>query len=136
MTIPAIALDPTAGADTDLAARELAINLCVARAMLAQWGRCCRARSEGYPTMAATEKARIGRGGIPGTSELPERVRVIDAIVARCTVSHRVILVESYTKGGSTRQHAARLHLSSGDYWRRRTKAEEHVRDCLQIVEQ
>jgi hypothetical protein len=119
-----------------LAAREQAINLCVARAMLSQWGRCCRAMSGGYPTMAATEKARIGRGGIPGTLELPERVQAIDVIVARSAPCYRIILVESYTKGGTTRQHAARLGLSSGDYWRRRTRAEEHVRDRLQVVEQ
>ena len=86
--------------------------------------------------MAATEKARIGRGGIPGTQELPEGVQAIDMIVARSTHSHRVILVESYTKGGSTRQHAARLGISNGDYWRRRTKAEEYVRDRLQVLEQ
>ena len=116
--------------------RELAVSLCVARAMLSQWGRCCRATSGGYPTMAATEKARIGRGGIPGTSELPERVRVIDMIVARLTIDHKAILVESYTKGGTTRQHAARLGLSSGSYWRRRTMAEQQVRDRLQLTEQ
>jgi hypothetical protein len=86
--------------------------------------------------MAATEKARIGRGGIPGTLELPERVQAIDVIVARSPRAHKVMLVESYTKGGTTRQHAARLGLSNGDYWRRRTRAEEHVRDRLQLVEQ
>jgi DNA-directed RNA polymerase specialized sigma24 family protein len=135
MSVPAVALDHSSERE-QLAAREQAINLCVARAMLSQWGRCCRASSGGYPTMAATEKARIGRGGIPGTQELPERVRAIDVIVARSPRAHRVMLVESYTKGGTTRQHAARLGLSSGDYWRRRTRAEEHVRDRLQLVEQ
>lgn len=135
MSAPAYVIDRSSESE-QLAAREQAVALCVARAMLSQWGRCCRAMSGGYPTMAATEKARIGRGGIPGTQELPERVRAIDAIVARLATSYRIILVESYTKGGTTRQHAARLGLSSGDYWRRRTRAEEQVRDRLQLVEQ
>jgi hypothetical protein len=90
----------------------------------------------GYPSMAATERARIGRGGRFTGPALSPELEEIDAIVAAAPPKHRQILVEAYTKGGTGRKHAARLGFSVRDYWRRKTEAEVYVRDRLQVLAQ
>lgn len=94
------------------------------RIKLNEWGRRSRAVGIGYPTMAATEKARVGRGGAFNGPSLPPDLEEIDAAVSRADPQHRLILVECYTKGGQWRDHAARLRLSADSYFRRKKKAE------------
>lgn len=102
------------------------------RRKLTQWGRICRAVGVGYPTMAATEKARIGRNGSFNGPSLPEDLEVIDWAVARCPPQHKLILVECYTKTGDYRDHAAHLCLSVDAWFRRRNRAEVYLNTSLQ----
>ena len=94
------------------------------RIKLSQWGRRCCAIGIGYPTMAATEKARIGRGGSFSGPCLPPDLEEIDVHVSRSPPQHKRMLVECYTKHGSWRDHAARLNLSADSYYRRKKRAE------------
>lgn len=104
------------------------------RLKLHQWGRWSRFRGLGFPSMSTTEKARIGRGGMWDGPTLPEDVEAVDLAVARSLPQHKLILVEHYTKGGSVRDHAARLTLTRMTYWRRKHRAEQHVGILLQCV--
>lgn len=99
-------------------------NLNTLRGYLTLWGRLCRVVGPGYPTMAATERARIGRGGVFDGPYLPDDIAELDAHVARCPPQHKLILVECYTKSGDYRDHAARLRLSIDAWYRRRKSAE------------
>lgn len=110
-----------------------AADLCWTRARLASWGRLCREKGMGYPSMAAIERAIFGRGGRYTGPALPEDLEIIDTIVARAPIGHKTMLVESYTKDGSGRAHATRLFLSLRSYWRRRTSAELYV--CRMLSE-
>jgi hypothetical protein len=126
---------PTDATEGEIAAaRKAAVDLCWTRAKLTQWGRKCRALGTGFPSMSTTEKARIGRGGRFSGPALPPDLEEIDVIVSRAPKHHQAILVEAYTKSGSGSQHAGRLRFSLRDYWRRKTEAEEHVRDRLQVL--
>lgn len=100
------------------------------RIKLAQWGRICRATGIGYPNMAATEKARIGRGGLFERA-LPEDLAEIDLAVTRSPPQHKRILVECYTKDAHWRDHAARLQLSTDAYFRQKKKAEVYLNTSL-----
>jgi hypothetical protein len=91
------------------------------RRQLTLWGRLCRAMGQGYPTMASHEKARIGRGGAFDGPNL------LDVWVSRCPPQHKLIIVETYTKGGDYRDHAARLQLSVDAFYRRRKRAEVYL---------
>ncbi len=97
------------------------------RRHLTLWGRLSRAIGIGYPTMAATEKARIGRGGAFNEVRLPDDIAELDALVSRLPPQHKLIVVEVYTKGGDYRDHAARLRLSVDAFYRRRKSAEVHL---------
>jgi hypothetical protein len=112
------------------------IDLSWTRVKLAEWGRCSRVQGLGYPSMSTTEKARIGRGGRGSDPSLPPDLEDIERVVAHAPRRHKTILVEAYTKRGTTRQHAARLGFSVGDYWRRRTRAELFVSQRLRFLEQ
>ena len=97
------------------------------RMQLSLWGRLCRAMGLGYPTMAATEKARIGRGGVFNGPSLPDDIAELDGLIARSPPQHKLIIVEAYTKGGDYRDHAARLRLSVDAYYRRKKSAEVYL---------
>jgi hypothetical protein len=97
------------------------------RRYLTLWGRMSRALGIGYPTMAATEKARIGRGGAFNWPSMPDDIATLDAHISRCPPQHKLIIVETYTKGGDFRDHAARLQLSVDAFYRRRKRAEVYL---------
>lgn len=107
------------------------MNLMSLRILLAQWGVMSRARGIGYPTMAATEKARIGRGGVWAEPELPPDLVPVDRAVARSLPQHKLIIVECYTKPAPWREHAARLQLTEPSYFRRKKMAEMHIYSLL-----
>lgn len=97
------------------------------RIRLTLWGRLCRAIGIGYPTMAATERARIGRGGAFDGPSLPNDIAELDVCIARCPPHHKLMLVEVYTKTGDYRDHAARLRISVDAYYRRKKRAEVYL---------
>lgn len=101
------------------------------RLKLAQWGRRCRAIGVGFPSMSATEKARIGRGGVFTGPALPPDLEEIDAAVSRAPVEHKKVLVECYTKSGHWRDHAARLSLTERTYFRQKKGAEVFLYQSL-----
>lgn len=103
------------------------MNLQSFRIELAKWGLMSRARGIGYPTMAATEKARIGRGGMWSEPELPADLQRVDDAVLRASPQHKLMLVEIYTKRASSEEHAARLRLTMPSYFRRKKVAELHT---------
>src|SRR5690242_20355740 len=90
------------------------------RLKLTQWGRVCRVLGIGYPTMSATEKARIGRGGSFGGPSLPPDLEEIDHEIAVAPAEHKIVLVEVYTKSGGWRDHAVRLALGKDAYFDRK----------------
>jgi hypothetical protein len=102
------------------------------RLKLYQWGRLCRAKGIGYPTMSSTQKALMGRGGVFREPELPPDLEEIEITISRSPPQHKLILVEHYTKDGGPRDHAARLSLSIDSYYRRKNLAERHVYSALQ----
>jgi hypothetical protein len=97
------------------------------RQYLTLWGRLSRAIGIGYPTMAATEKARVGRGGSFNGPSLPDDIAQIDVLISRSPPQHKLILVETYTKAGNYEDHAARLRLSVDAFYRRRKTAEVYL---------
>jgi len=101
------------------------------RMRLTAWGRLCRAVGIGYPNMAATERARVGRGGSFDGPSLPDDLAEIDVEVARSPPQHKLILVEVYTKDAHWRDHAARLRLSADSYFRRKKTAEVYLNTRL-----
>lgn len=101
------------------------------RLKLYQWGRLNRAQAIGYPTMATTEKARVGRGGSFSEPTLPPDLEEIDTVIRTSRPQHKLILVEHYTKDGTAQEHAAHLSLAVGTYYRRKKLAESHVYSIL-----
>lgn len=101
------------------------------RLKLGQWGSKCRAFGIGYPTMAATEKARIGRGGSFNGPSLPVDLEEIDNAVCLAPVDYKAILVECYTKQATPYEHAVRLGLKKDAYYRRKNSAEQHIYEIL-----
>jgi hypothetical protein len=97
------------------------------RRYLTLWGRMSRALGIGYPTMSATEKARVGRGGAFDGPSMPDDIATLDAHISRCPPQHKLIIVETYTKNGDYRDHAARLRLSVDAFYRRRKTAEVYL---------
>lgn len=97
------------------------------RVMLYEWGVRNRARGLGYPTMAATEKARIGRGGIYREPELPPDLEALDAAVLRLECADKAIIAECYTHYGTHDEHMARLRMARATYFRRKKIAETRV---------
>jgi hypothetical protein len=100
------------------------------RMQLAAWGWRSRAVGIGYPSMSATEKARIGRGG-RGDISLPGDLEAIDHAVSTAPLDHKRILVEAYTKQCTAHEHAAHLEIPLRTFWRRRTRAEVYVGQTL-----
>jgi hypothetical protein len=103
------------------------------RRQLSLWGRLCCAMGGGYPTMAATERARIGRGGVFDGPKLPDDIAELDVLVSRSPPQHKLILVEHYTKSGGWKDHAARLRLEKDAYFRRKKTAEVYLNTILMV---
>lgn len=101
------------------------------RRRLTLWGRVCRAMGIGYPTMSATEQARVGRGGLFDGPNIPDFLADIDACVSHSPPQHKLVIVETYTKGGDYRDHAARLRISVDAFYRRRKTAEVYLNTVL-----
>jgi len=108
-------------------------ELCWIRVKLTQWGRMVRAVGGGYPSMATTEKARVGRGGSFDGPSLPDDLAAIDYHVTNAPNNHKMILVECYTKGGDYKDHAARLRIPVHAYYRRRNRAEVYLNTALRV---
>lgn len=106
-------------------------ELCWIRAKLSLWGRRCRAIGLGYPSMAATEKARIGRGGSFSGPSLPPDLEEIDYAVTTSPRDYRIVLIERYTKHGTAHVHAARLLIAESTYFARLKSAERHINESL-----
>lgn len=126
----ALEYEPLTPSDQD------AIDLCWTCARLATWGRMVRERGSGYPSMAAHERARVGRGGKYTGPHLPDDLAELDRLIQRSPPQHKRLIVEAYTKHGRSADHAARLRLSVRDYWRRKTRAELFVCRRLQVLAQ
>lgn len=101
------------------------------RIKLAQWGLRNRAKGMGYPTMAATEKARIGRGGLYREPELPPDLADIDNAVNKLPPQHRMMIAECYTHRGTHEEHRLRLSMPESTYFRRKKLAETRVYSLL-----
>jgi hypothetical protein len=108
------------------------MNLAWIRIKLCEWGLRNRARGVGYPTMATTEKARVGRGGSYAEPSLPPDLEEIDHAVTRLEPQHRMIIAECYTHRGTHEDHWIRLRMSESTYFRRKKLAETRVYLILQ----
>src|SRR3954465_8751786 len=97
------------------------------RRQLYHWGLRNRAQGIGYPNMATTEKARIGRGG--GISELvlPPDLEEIDFAVRQLEREDRRVIAECYTHFGTHSDHMIRLRMPETTYFRRKKLAETRV---------
>lgn len=102
------------------------------RVKLYEWGLRNRVRGIGYPSMAATEKARVGRGGSFSEPSLPQDLEEIDHAVACLEPHHRLVIAECYTHSGSHSDHMIRLRMSPSTYFRRKNVAEKKVYCFLQ----
>lgn len=102
------------------------------RVQLAAWGVRCRARGLGLPTMSATEKARIGRGGTFEGPYLPPDLEEVDRAVGRLSPGHRCVINEIYLHRGTHEDHMIRLRLPKWSYYRRKNLAEQQVYWLLQ----
>ncbi len=102
------------------------------RRQLYQWGLRNRARGIGYPNMAATEKARIGRGGAFQEGYLPPDLEEIDLAVRLLESRDRAVIAECYTHSGTHSDHMIRLRMSEATYFRRKKVAETNVYCLLQ----
>jgi len=118
------------------AAERDAVDLCWTCAKLSQWGRRVRERGSGFPSMAATERARVGRGGTYTGPHMTDDLVELDRLIQRSPPQHKRMIVEAYTKHGRSRDHAARLGLSVRNYWRRKSQAELYVCRRLQVLAQ
>lgn len=104
------------------------------RSKLYQWGRFVRERGNGYPPMAATEKARIGRGGGENTViPFPPDLEVIEQAVSALLPARKALIVEHYTKNGYPTQKAARLGIARSTYYSRKDEAEADIANYLGI---
>jgi hypothetical protein len=106
-------------------------NLIGIRIQLTRWGRICRALGIGYPSMAATEKARIGRGGSFNGPSLPPDLEEIDHEVTIAPIEHKRVIIEVYTKTGTWREHALRLGFGKDLYYDSRKRAEVYLNSQL-----
>ena len=102
------------------------------RIKLTQWGRANRVTGIGYPTMSATEKARIGRGGAFQEPSLPPDLEEIDQAVRLLEARDKAVIAECYTHTGTHSDHMIRLCMSETTYFRRKKVAESNVYCLLQ----
>jgi hypothetical protein len=102
------------------------------RIKLYEWGVRNRVRGIGYPTMSATEKARVGRGGAFYEPSLPQDLEEVDQAVRQLEPQHKLIIAECYTHYGTHDDHMARLRMPPRTYFRRKNIAEQRVYWLLQ----
>lgn len=95
--------------------------------LLYRWGKMVRDNGIGYPHMAATEKARIGRGGKDHSTPFTPDLEAVDRAVTKAPVDFKTILVEHYTKFGYVSEKAAHLGISRQTYYQRKASAERHI---------
>jgi hypothetical protein len=101
---------------------------------LYQWGKMVRDRGIGYPPMAATENARIGRGGVELMEiPFPPDLAAIDRAVSGAPSDYKAILVEHYTKHGTVQEKAAHLSISRQTYYDRKEKAEQYIANTIGV---
>jgi DNA-directed RNA polymerase subunit RPC12/RpoP len=102
---------------------------------LYQWGKFVRDHGIGYPPMAATEKARIGRGGsgYHWNTPFPPDLEAIDRAVAIAPVDYKTVLVEHYSKFGFANEKAARLGISRQTYYQRKASAERYIATAIGV---
>ena len=110
----------------------MATDLTWIRRQLYAWGVINRVRGIGYPTMAATEKARVGRGGLFDGPSLPPDLAEIDWAVRQLEPTHKRIIAECYTHYGTHRDHMIRLRLPERTYFHCKKTAEQKVYWVLQ----
>lgn len=102
--------------------------------LLYQWGRMVRDHGIGFPPMAATEKARIGRGGGQDlNTPFPPDLEAVDRAVTRAPIDYKTVLVEHYTKFGYITEKAAHLGISRETYYKRRAAGERHIANELGV---
>lgn len=97
------------------------------RTKLHEWGLRNRAQGIGYPTMSATEKARVGRGGAYTEPSLPDDLEAIDLAVRQLPPQHKLMIAECYTHRGTHDDHMIRLRMARATYFRRKNIAEQRV---------
>lgn len=111
---------------------SLSTDLAWIRRQLYHWGVRNRVRGIGYPTMATTEQARIGRGGAFDGPSLPPDLLEVDWAVRQLERPHKAIITECYTHYGTHRDHMIRLHLPERTYFHCKKTAEQRVYWFLQ----
>lgn len=102
------------------------------RRQLYQWGVRNRAVGIGYPNMATTEKARIGRGGLFTEAKLPPDLEEVDQAVRLLEPLDKMVIAECYTHHGTHIDHMIRLRMPESTYFRRKKVAEKEVYWLLQ----
>lgn len=102
------------------------------RRQLYQWGVRNRAVGVGYPGMASTEKARIGRGGLFCEAKLPPDLEDVDNAVRLLAPPDKMVIAECYTHNGTHVDHMIRLRMPESTYFRRKKVAETAVYWSLQ----
>jgi hypothetical protein len=93
---------------------------------LAQWGRWARGGIPSLPTMSTTEKARMGRGGVP-CDEMPVHIAEVDHTVAISPPECKIVLIVYYCQQGPFTEKAHRLGLSRWSFRRRLERGESFV---------
>ena len=96
------------------------------QARLRTWGRWGRGGLPSLPTMSTTEKARIGRGGVP-IDDMPPPIAEVDAVVRSAPPEQRIVLILAYTHTGPLKVKAQRLHITRWTFRRRLERAESFV---------
>ena len=90
------------------------------------WGSWARGGIPSLPTMSTTEKARIGRGGVP-SDEMPPIIAEVDHVVCIAPADQRIVLIVAYAHTGPVKDKAMRLRLSRWQFRRRLERAESFV---------
>ena len=96
------------------------------RARLRAWGHWARGGIPSMPTMSTTEKARIGRGGVP-IDDMPIPIAEVDSAVRRAPADQRIVLILTYAQPGPIYAKAQRLHITRWTFKRRLERAESFI---------
>jgi hypothetical protein len=91
------------------------------------WGRWARSGvAPSLPTMSTTEKARIGRGGVPDDS-MPPDIAEVDHVVCIAPPEVRQVLIVYYAQTGSKVEKARRVGITRYAFGRRLERGESFV---------
>ena len=91
------------------------------------WGRWARSGfAPALPTMSTTEKARIGRGGVPDDS-MPPDIAEVDHVVCIAAPEVRQALIVYYAQTGSKEEKARRVGITRWAFRRRVERGETWV---------